>query len=92
MSAGKVKKADGVRQKEIAKFYLANARRINNWDLVDLSAPQILGGYLLTRNRAVEEKFLRQHYQTMPRTMLRYSIEKFSPVKRKFYLQKPVVK
>ena len=32
---------------EIFDFYLKNTRRINNWDLVDLSAPKIVGDYLL---------------------------------------------
>ncbi len=31
---------------EIVKFYLTLTDRINNWDLVDLSAPYILGDYL----------------------------------------------
>lgn len=35
-------------QKEIVVFYLKNIKYINNWDLVDLSAPRILGEYLFT--------------------------------------------
>ena len=40
------------------------------------------------RDQAAEEKFLSRHYQTMPRTMLRYSIERFSPTKRRHYMGK----
>ena len=35
--------------KEVLNFYLAHTERINNWDLVDLSAPAIVGKYLLNR-------------------------------------------
>lgn len=33
---------------DIVKFYLSQTKNINNWDLVDLSAPYILGEYLNT--------------------------------------------
>jgi len=150
---GKYKKSDDNEKKEIFNFYLKNTKNINNWDLVDLSASNIVGDYLLDkkrdilyklakskslwerriailatfefiknneykdtlkiskellndkhdlihkgvgwmlrevgkRNQAIEEEFLKKHHKTMPRTMLRYSIERFSERKRKFYLRK----
>ena len=140
-------------KKEIVNFYLKNTSNINNWDLIDLSAPKIIGNYLLDkdrsllyklakskslwekrisilataefirnnqfkdtlkiseilmddkhdlihkgvgwmlrevgkRNQKIEEEFLKKHYKKMPRTMLRYAIEKFPEKKRKSYLQK----
>lgn len=38
------------------------------------------------RDQKIEERFLKMHYQTMPRTMLRYAIERFDRKKRNFYL------
>lgn len=34
-------------------FYLKNTKNINNWDLVDLSAPSILGEYLIDKDRKI---------------------------------------
>ena len=39
--------------KETFDFYLSQSKYINNWDLVDLSAPQIVGQYLLDKNRDI---------------------------------------
>ena len=38
-------------KKEIYEFYLSNTKYINNWDLVDLSAPKIIGNYLLENKK-----------------------------------------
>jgi 3-methyladenine DNA glycosylase AlkD len=145
------KEADSLLQQRIYNFYFANVLRINNWDLVDLSAPYIVGAYLLDKNKAflhelvksenlwqrriavvatlhfirnnffketlklakkllnddedlihkavgwalreigkrdflILEDFLSKHYQAMPRTMLRYAIERFPQELRLAYL------
>lgn len=147
----KVEKAGLFELDEIAALYLKNIAYINNWDLIDLSSPNILGRFLehkerdllyalaesksvwekrisiLTcfyfikkndfedalaisellindehdlihkavgwmlreigkRDQLVEENFLKQYYLLMPRTMLRYAIEKFDEPLRKKYL------
>lgn len=152
--SGKFRKSKKSRldQRKIVEFYLANTSRINNWDLVDISADKILGefafvndrslpqmlsrsknlwerriaivstyafirkrrfgetlaiaetlmrdehdlihkavGWMLRevgkRDRETLEIFLQSHYKDMPRTMLRYSIEKFPEEIRKKYLK-----
>ncbi|MEW6715158.1 MAG: DNA alkylation repair protein, partial [Nitrospirota bacterium] len=40
------------------------------------------------RDKEIEKRFLRKHYKKMPRTMLRYAIERFSEAERRFYLSK----
>ena len=144
-------RGDSAERTRIYRTYLANTDRINNWDLVDLSAPNIVGAHLETRSRAVLDKlakskslwerriaivstywfirrrdfddtlrisaallgdshdlihkavgwmlrevgkrdesvldaFLDKHARSMPRTALRYSIERMSPAKRKRYM------
>jgi len=144
-------KADTEKQKEMFDVYVKNTKYINNWDLVDLSAPYIIGpfrrhknksiliqfahsknlwerrisilatfdyikmshfhtalriskilihdkhdlihkavGWMLReigkRNQKQEELFLNKHYKRMPRTMLRYAIERFPEEKRRAYL------
>ncbi len=145
-------KADTVSRRNIYDFYLSNTTRINNWDLVDVTAPKIVGAYLADKDRStllslakskllwdrriailstaafidrgesewtfrlseilledeqdlihkavgwmlrevgkkcgeeVEMGFLNKHYKRMPRTMLRYSIERFNEEERRKYL------
>ncbi|GBE19925.1 MAG TPA: DNA alkylation repair protein [Candidatus Pacearchaeota archaeon] len=146
------KKSNNIQRRRIFNFYLKNTKNINNWDLVDLSAPNIVGDYLVNkdrkilykltksnnlwekrvavlatfafirkkdfkdslkisklllkdthdlihkavgwmlreigkRNQEVEEEFLKKHYKEVPRTMLRYAIERFPEDKRKKYLK-----
>ena len=147
--------ANSHHRQEIIYCYLNHTQYINNWDLVDISAPQLLGNYLLHKPRevlyqlatspqwwerriailatfslikhhdfadtlklatillhdshdlihkavgwmlreiskrdlATTTTFLQQHYQHMPRTMLRYAIEKFPSEARQFYLKKRI--
>jgi 3-methyladenine DNA glycosylase AlkD len=46
-------------KRKIFDFYLAHTRFVNNWDLVDLSAPRIVGGYLTGKSKAVLLKIAR---------------------------------
>ncbi len=51
------KKGDEKKRKLIFNFYIKNRQGINNWDLVDLSAPQIIGEYLLDKEKDLLYKF-----------------------------------
>jgi 3-methyladenine DNA glycosylase AlkD len=52
-------KGDAATRGRIYRFYMKNTRRINNWDLVDASAPYIVGPYLEGRDKAVLRKLAR---------------------------------
>lgn len=148
----KMKKAGADERRGITETYLSVTERINNWDLVDLSAPHIVGCYLLDkprdllytlaespllwdnriamvatyafikrgdlddtfalalrlmrhphelmhkavgwmlreagkRNITMLRDFVYLHRAEMPRTMLRYAIEKFPEAERKLILK-----
>ena len=76
-----IRKSDFADTLRIAKLLLKDDE-----DLIHKAA-----GWMLRevgdRDLAELEKFLKQHYPSMPRTMLRYAIEKFAEPKRKAYLQ-----
>lgn len=149
--ADRAAKAEPNERDEVARFYLAHLDRVNNWDLVDTSAPYVLGPYFEARSRrplhrlarsrsvwrrrvaivttqhfirkgefgetlalarlllhddhdlihkavgwmlrevgkkdaGVLEAFLDEHAAVMPRTMLRYAIERLAEGKRKHLL------
>jgi 3-methyladenine DNA glycosylase AlkD len=53
--------ADDKGRRRVYDLYLANTDVINNWDLVDASAPAIVGGYLEKRSRAPLRRLARSH-------------------------------
>lgn len=52
-------KADRAGQKAAYEFYLENLGRVNNWNLVDLSAPAIVGAHLLDKNRKILDRLVK---------------------------------
>ena len=50
--ADRAARAEPAERDRLARFYLRHLDRVNNWDLVDSSAPQVLGPYFLKRSRA----------------------------------------
>lgn len=153
MMVERFRKCDETGRREIYQFYLLQTERINNWDLVDLSAPYIVGEYLKDKSRddlyrlaespllweqriavvatatlirnndfidilRLSERllnhehdlmrkaigwmlremgkrdkdlllqFLDRFHKQMPRTMLRYAIEKMSEEERKHYMKR----
>ncbi len=148
----KYEKSGDIEKKRIFDFYIKNSKKMNNWDLVDLTAPKISGPYLFDKDRSILNKFvksknlwerriavmstfsfirqndfedclkfceillsdrhdlihkacgwmlreigkrdervltdfLEKHIRNIPRTELRYAIEKLDEKKRKYYLK-----
>lgn len=46
-------KGSEIKRKEIFDFYLRSIKYVNNWDLVDLSAPKIVGAYLQDQDKTI---------------------------------------
>jgi len=147
------KKADDDEKEKLFKFYVKNSKKINNWDLVDVTCHKVVGVHLFDKNRELLYKwsesknlwekrlsiistaffiskndlddtykisatllkdehdlihkavgwmlreagkrdkkrlmnFLERNVKSMPRTMLRYAIEKFTESERKYFLNK----
>lgn len=49
----KYEKSPEKERENLFNFYLNNTKFINNWDLVDLSAPNIIGNFLLNKDRKI---------------------------------------
>jgi 3-methyladenine DNA glycosylase AlkD len=49
----RIKKTSESRRKELYNLYINRHNRINNWDLVDLGAPYVVGGYLFDKSRDI---------------------------------------
>ncbi len=149
------KTTDPTEQEKIANFYIKNRKGLNNWDIIDVTAPKILGPHFINKDKSLlykfansknlwekrisiittfyfiknhqftdalnlakillhdshdlihkavgwmlreigkrdqqtEENFLKKHYKTMPRTTLRYAIEKFDEPLRQKYLKSKI--
>jgi 3-methyladenine DNA glycosylase AlkD len=49
----KYKQASEIEKEQIIALYLKNLSHVNNWDLVDTSAPHLLGDWLLDKDRTI---------------------------------------
>ena len=51
------KKAKPAEKKELYDFFIKNTRYIDNWDLVDVTCPHVIGAYLLDKDRSILYEF-----------------------------------
>lgn len=63
-------KTSAQRRKELFELYIRRHDRINNWDLVDRSAPHVVGGYLFDKPRAILYKLARSKNMWERRTAI----------------------
>jgi 3-methyladenine DNA glycosylase AlkD len=64
------KKTPSSRKKELFDLYLRRHDRINSWDLVDRSAPYVVGGYLFDKSRDVLYKLAHSKNMSERRTAI----------------------
>ncbi len=64
------KKTTEARRKELFNLYIGRHDRINNWDLVDRSAPYVVGGYLFDKPRAILYKLAKSKNMWERRTAI----------------------
>jgi 3-methyladenine DNA glycosylase AlkD len=77
-----IKKGEYAETLRIAKFLLKDDE-----DLIQKAVGWMLREVGKRVGEEVEETFLKRHYRAMPRTMLRYAIERFAETKRRQYLR-----
>jgi len=64
------KKTPAARRKELFELYIRRHDRINTWDLVDRSAPHVVGGYLLDKRRKILYELARSKKMAERRTAI----------------------
>lgn len=64
------KKTSDERRKELFDLYIRRHDRINTWDLVDRSAPYVVGSYLLDKPRKILYKLARSKQMPERRTAI----------------------
>jgi 3-methyladenine DNA glycosylase AlkD len=64
------RKTPETRRKELFELYLRRIDRINNWDLVDLGAPYVVGGYLADKPRDILYRLARSQNPWERRTAI----------------------
>ena len=53
----KYPKADDKEKKKIYEFYIKHRKAVNNWDLVDVTVPRVIGAYLVDKDRSILFKY-----------------------------------